>query len=83
MSNETDRSVSFASLRVGGNGDSRQAARSAHDVAAGLAEAVPGVATSSLHIDKLSLTLPAGAKRAEIVRAIQAALAKQTGDRRR
>jgi hypothetical protein len=83
MSNETDRSVSFGSLRVGGKGDSRQAARSAHDVAAALAEAVPGVATSSLHIDKLSLTLPAGSKRAEIVRAIQAALAKQTGDRRR
>lgn len=87
MSDRADQalSVSLGNMRVSGNGDTRSAARSAQDVATALAEALRGSATGGkeLHIESLRLTLPAGAGREEIARAVRAALARQAAGNRR
>ncbi|MGO4831393.1 hypothetical protein AB4144_03725 [Rhizobiaceae sp. 2RAB30] len=72
-------------MSVSGSGDARSAMRSARDVADALAEAVPGAAIvdGALHVESLRLTLPAGAGRAEILRALREALAGQTRGHRR
>ncbi|BCH34312.1 hypothetical protein MesoLjLc_62420 [Mesorhizobium sp. L-8-10] len=78
-------SVSLGSIRVSGNGDARSATRGARDVAAALAEVLRGSAIvgNGLNIESLNVTLPAGAGRAEILRAVRAALARHVEGRRR
>jgi hypothetical protein len=69
-------------IKVNGGGSKREAARLGQTIGDGVAAALAG-RDRPLHIDMLRMQLPAGAGKAEIERAIRAAVERQAGVNRR